>query len=426
MNYDPPKGFRDFTPEITILRKEIFDKIEKIFQRFGYDSIITPIVEYWDILKGKYGEEAESKLIWRFKLPFSEKEYALRYDHTVPLARFYSRFRPPLPFKRYVIDRVYRYDEPQKGRYREFWQADFDIIGSKNPEADAEVLNLINFTFKEFGFKNYKILLNNRRFLYFLFEKDLGLNSEVIKKVYIIIDKLDKIGIDNVEKELINFGLNENIVEKIIYYISLEGEELLDYLYKYKELEEDLNNFNEILDLLEDKNKIKITLSLVRGLDYYTGTIFEVIIDNPKIGSLAGGGRYDNLIKLFTGTEVPAVGGSIGVERLIDSGIELGIFKLNRKSLVDIGVVYVGNTFKKAWEISNKLRDLGFNVYIDLMRRDFNKQVNYLVNKGVRYLVIVGEKDLLHKKVTIQDRLTKEKYLLDLDNLEEINKIIKK
>jgi len=139
----PPRGTKDFTPELAILWKEIVSKIESVYQKYGFDPIITPIVEYWDTLKGKYGEEAEKKEIWRFRVPQSKKWYALKYDQTVPLARYFARFRPKLPFKRYTIDRTFRYDEPQKGRYREFWQADADIVGSPYPEADAEILNMM-------------------------------------------------------------------------------------------------------------------------------------------------------------------------------------------------------------------------------------------------------------------------------------------
>ncbi|HID49083.1 MAG TPA: histidine--tRNA ligase, partial [Chromatiales bacterium] len=151
----PPKGMRDFPPELQILRKEVFARIEKVFQRYGFDPIETPIVERWEVLSGKYGEEAERKLIWRFKLPYSDREFGLRYDLTVPLARFVARFRPSFPFKRYHIGRVYRYEEPQRGRYREFWQCDIDIVGTESPLPDAEILNVVIDVFEEFGFTNY-------------------------------------------------------------------------------------------------------------------------------------------------------------------------------------------------------------------------------------------------------------------------------
>ncbi|BFI73316.1 histidine--tRNA ligase [Nanoarchaeota archaeon] len=422
MQLDPPSGLRDFTPEIKILRNQIFSRIENIFKEFGFDPIETPTIEYWDILKGKYGEEAENRLIWRFKLPYSDKEYALRYDQTVPLARFYSRFQFPLPFKRYVIDKSYRYENPQKGRYREFYQADFDIIGSKYPESDAEILNVVIKVFEEFGFNNYRIILNNREFLRFIFEKNLNI-GEKINKVYIIIDKLDKIGIEGVRKELENI-LDKEKVEKILEIISLKNNEIMDYLSKFEELNNEINYFNNILDLVIDRKNIEINLSLVRGLDYYTGMIFEAVVNEPKIGSLSGGGRYDNLLKLFSNRDIPAVGGSIGVERLIDAGLELGIFKIKRKTYTDLGIIYFENTFKEAWNICNKLRNIGLNCYIDLMRRDFSKQIKYCADKDIRFLLIIGEKELKEGKLTLQDRETRERILIDINNLEKIKEII--
>jgi len=421
--YNLPSGLRDFSNEIKILRNKIFSKIEEIFKRFGFDPIETPTIEYWDIMKGKYGEEAENKLIWRFKLPYSDKEYALRYDQTIPLARFFSNHRPNLPFKRYVIDKSYRYENPQKGRYREFYQADFDIVGSKEPESDAEILNIVNFIFKEFNFSNYKIVINDREFLRFVFEKNLNINEEKIKKVYTIIDKLDKIGIENVKRELNN--VVGELSDKIVEIISLKNQEVIDYLSKYEEISKEINYFNNILDLLNDKSKIEINLSLVRGLDYYTGMIYEAIVEKPRIGSLSGGGRYDNLLKLFTNEEIPAVGGSIGVERLIDVGIELGIFKIDKKTYTEICVVYFEDTFKDAWNICNKLREIGLNCYIDLMRRDFDKQIKYAVDKDIRFLLIVGKKELSENNVLLQDRYTKEKIKISINNLEDIYRIVK-
>lgn len=412
----PPKGTRDFPPEIEILRKRIFEKIEKVFQRFGFDPINTPIVEYWETLKGKYGEEAEKKLIWRFMLPYSDKEYALRYDLTVPLARFYSRFKPTLPFKRYCIDRVYRYDEPQKGRYREFWQADFDILGSDFPESDAEILTVVDYTLKKLGFKDYVIKINDRKIIEEVFGKIVK-DEELYKKILIAIDKLDKIGIEGVKKEL-NKIVNEDISNKIISILNDENilEKIPSELY---------NKLFEIIDLSGIK-KIKFDISLVRGLDYYTGMIFETVLENIKIGTVSAGGRYDNLIELFINERVPAVGGSIGVERLIDAGLELGIFKLDKKTYVEIGVVYFKDVLKEAIKIANKLRDLGYNVYIDLNRKKFDKQVNYLVKKDVRYLVIVGEKDLKENLITIHDRVEKKDIKIKIDEIERIKEIIKR
>jgi len=415
----PPRGMRDFPPEMAILRKRVFEKIEKIFQSFGFDPIVTPIVEYWETLKGKYGDEAENKLIWRFRLPYSNKEYALRYDQTVPLARFFARFQPKLPFKRYVIDRAYRYEEPQKGRYREFWQADVDIIGSPYEEADAEILDIIDKVFREFNFSNYTIKLNDRRLLAGIFEDDLNLKGERLLQVYRAIDKLDKIGLDGVREELRKLNLENSIIEKILNTIELKGGEALDFVeqrYNNSLVKEAVSSLRKIIDITNAQN-VQIDLSLVRGLDYYTGMIFEAVVSKPRIGSLSGGGRYDNLISLFMNKKVPAVGGTIGIERLIDAGLELGIFKTDKKTLTDIAVIYVGNTYKVARKIANDLRESGLNVYIDIMRRNFKKQMDYVIEKDIRYLIIVGEKDLAENKITFQDRLLNKREKVDLENI---------
>ncbi|AAR38959.1 NEQ102 [Nanoarchaeum equitans Kin4-M] len=400
----PPRGTKDFTPELAILWKEIVSKIESVYQKYGFDPIITPIVEYWDTLKGKYGEEAEKKEIWRFRVPQSKKWYALKYDQTVPLARYFARFRPKLPFKRYTIDRTFRYDEPQKGRYREFWQADADIVGSPYPEADAEILNMMIEAYETLGFNVY-LRVSDRRALESLIEK-VGEKDKFIE-IARIIDKWDKIG-------------EEGVLEKL-KQITDKAEKIIELL---KENPEEFypKEFWEIIDLVEKKNKIKIDIKLARGFDYYTGMVYEVWIEGFN-RALGGGGRYDNLIGIFSKEKIPAVGGSIGINPLIDVGLEKGIFNLNKKTYTQIAVIYI-EVFKEAWRIANKLRDLGLNVYIDLLRRDFKKQMEYVIEKDIRYLVIVGKKDLANNLVTFQDRLTRERKKIPIENLEEIKSLV--
>ncbi|MEM0476695.1 MAG: histidine--tRNA ligase [Candidatus Aenigmatarchaeota archaeon] len=418
---NPFKGLRDFPPEIEILRRKVFSKIEKIFQIYGFDPIETPIVEKWEVLKGKYGDEAENRLIWRFKLPYSEKEFGLRYDLTVPLARFYARFRPKLPFKRYQIGRVFRYEEPQKGRYREFWQCDFDILGSKSFLADVEILNVVIDVFKKFNFKDYLIKINDRNLLTSIFEKKIGIEKEKIIKVYRIIDKLDKIGIENVikelEKELNKEQLNE--IKRIISISQLRNEEIFVELEKLnlKEIDVYLENLKNIIDFVKDKNRIKIDLCLVRGLDYYTSTIFEAVVEKPKIGSLAGGGRYDNLISKFINQDIPAVGGSIGIERLIDACLELGILKIEEKTYSEVGVIYLENVdLKKVLEIVNKLRENEINTYFHFEGlRNVLEGIKELERRGIEYALIIGEKEISENVFTLQNIRTKERKNLSLE-----------
>jgi histidyl-tRNA synthetase len=426
----PPKGFRDFTPEDEILRKEIFSRIEKIFQRYGFDPIETPMVEKWEALAGKYGEEAENRLIWRFKLPYSEKEFGLRYDFTVPLARFVARFNPRFPFKRYQIGRVFRYEDPQKGRYREFWQCDVDIVGESSPLADAEILNIVIDVFEEFGFKNYTIKVNDRRILREIFEKFLGISDySTILKIYRIIDKLDRIGKEKVLLLLKELNIGEKVLKQIESFIDaskLSNEEIFRYLESFdsSEIKVAIESLKTILDFSKKKDRIKIDLSLVRGLDYYTGMIYEAVVEEPKIGSLSGGGRYDNLIEIFTGNKIPAVGGSIGVERLIDAGLELGIFKKEKKTYSKIGIVYTKDVeVKKVWEISDYLRSKGINIFVPFKGysgildgvKDFDK-------RGIQFALIIGKKEIEEGKLTLQNLFTRERQVF---KLEEIDKIVK-
>ncbi len=388
------------------------ETIEESFRIYGFDPIVTPTVEYWDLLKGKYGEEAENKEIWRFQVPQSDKWYALKYDQTVPLVRYFVKHRPKLPFKRYVIDKTYRYDNPQRGRYREFWQADADIVGSPNPEADAEILNLMRYIYNKLGFTDAKIRLNDRRAL----EKVVELSGakDKFREVTRIIDKWDKIGEDGVYSELSNL-VGEKTAEKIVNL--LKSDKIEEF---YPE------SFWKIYDLLESKRGFEIDLKLARGFDYYTGMIYEVWIDEFN-RSLGGGGRYDDLIKKIAGIDVPAVGGSIGVDPVIDVGIDLGIFNLSKKSYTEIAVIYIGNTFESAWRICNDLRYHGFRVYIDLLRRNFKKQIDYVSERGIRYLVIVGEKDLQNGEVTVQDRESKERINVKIGELADyLEKILRR
>jgi histidyl-tRNA synthetase len=426
----PPKGFRDFTPEDEILRKEIFSRIEKIFQRYGFDPIETPMVEKWETLAGKYGEEAENRLIWRFKLPYSEKEFGLRYDLTVPLARFVARFNPRFPFKRYQIGRVFRYEDPQKGRYREFWQCDVDIIGESSPLADAEILNIVIDVFEEFSFKNYTIKVNDRRILREIFEKFLGISDySTILKIYRIIDKLDKIGKEKVLLLLKELNLGEKVLKQIESFIDaskLSKEEIFRYLESFdsSEIKVAIESLKTILDFSKKKDRIKIDLSLVRGLDYYTGMIYEAVVEKPKIGSLSGGGRYDNLIGIFTGNKIPAVGGSIGVERLIDAGLELGIFKKEKKTYSKVGIVYIQDVdVKKVWEIAEYLRSKGINTFLPFESYSgILDGIKDLDKRGIQFALIVGKKEIEEGKLTLQNLLTRERQVV---KLEEIDKIIK-
>ena len=422
---NPPRGTRDFLPEVQILRKEVFGKIEKIFQKYGFLPIDTPIVEKWETLKGKYGKEAEERLIWRFKLPYSNREFGLRYDLTVPLARFIARFRPSLPFKRYQIGRVYRYDEPQRGRYREFWQCDYDIVGSDSPLADAEILDITRKIFEEFGFKSYTIKLNDRRILRGIFEEELKLDKNKSLEAMRIIDKVDKIGKKEVIKR-IERVVGKKIakkIEEVLWKLGNENIEILDNLekkFKNKNVKEGVKNLKKIIEVIGEKG-IKVELSLARGLGYYTGMIFEVIVKKPKIGSLGGGGRYDNLIKIFAKEKIPAVGGSLGVERLIETGINIGIFKVKKKSFAKVGIVFLEDVSeRKVFELANFLREKDINVWVDVQAiepKKIGERFRKLYNMGIGFGIVVGKEELAKNLFTLQSLETREKIEVDKETL---------
>lgn len=428
-----PRGFRDFPSEVMILRKKVFSVIEEVFRSYGFDPIDTPAIEYLETLSGKYGEEAENKLMWKFKDPWSDRWYALRYDLTVPMARFIALNRHiPLPFKRYHIAPVWRHEEPQKGRYREFYQCDVDIVGSPYPEADAEILEVIWNVFKKFNFESISILINDRRILRGLFEKELGIENPL--PVYRAIDKLDKIGFEGVLKELEKTGLSTGIIEKILDLIDLRGEPI-DIVRRLKSMyssNTDIisgsNFIEEMISYIPQDVKVVFNMSLVRGLDYYTGPIFEVVVDKPRIGSLAGGGRYDDLIQIFTREKIPATGGSIGVERLIDAGLELGLFKLDKKSYTDVYVVLLERSddmIRYGYEVARRLRSEGFKVALDLMRRSASKQREYARKLSIPLLIFIGRIELENRSITLYETSSGERKVVKLENLiEELRRIL--
>lgn len=402
-----PRGFRDFPPPVMILRKKILGKIEDIFKRYGFDPFETPALEYWETVKGKLGEEAESRLMFIFPDFFSKEWYTLRYELTFPLARYIAMHPDtPLPFKRYHIGSVWRHEEPQRGRYREFWQCDADIVGSPYPEADAEVISVNIDVMRAFNFEDFTVRINDRRLLTGIFEEELGIANPL--PIYRAIDKLDKIGEDGVRSELERLGLHGSIVERIARLISIRGD-FDDVARSYRTFENEkiktaLDHLEEIFSIISD-DRLVLDLSLVRGLEYYTGPVFETSVSEPRIGSLAGGGRYDKLIALYSGRDVPATGVSIGVERLIDAGLELGLFNLDERSYNEVFVVSIRReNWRYAWRVASMLREGGVSTSLDLMRRSQAGQREYANKMGVKIIAFVGPQEEETETVTLYSR----------------------
>lgn len=371
MKLQTPKGFRDFLPPDALKRKVVLDKIIFIYEKFGFDPIQTPTVEYEETLKGKYGEE--EKLIYNFEVPGGDR-LALRYDQTVPLVRVVAQWGPvgaqkiALPFKRYQIQSVFRGENTQKGRYREFLQCDADIIGPSTPLCDAELLALAFEVYRNLGLEVI-VKVNDRSLL-----------SEFHPKHLSAIDKLNKIGTDGVIAELTAKDMT--------------GTEAAQALNKIKSLQPS-TSLREAMQTFESmgypSDALKFDPTLVRGLDYYTGIILEVVLkDDPDASSLAGGGRYDKIIGQFTGTDIAANGFSIGFDRTIEVLEQKNLLAplLTRTQAL---VVFNSPFENKALEVLSALRENNVNteIWLDPATK-LEKQLKYTDTKGIRFAVIVG------------------------------------
>ena len=432
------KGTRDFLPEEMIFREEIIDKLKKVFTKYGFEPLETPSIEYLDILTGKYGPESD-KLIYKLAYKGGE-ELALRYDLTVPLCRVIA-MNPNIskPFKRYQIQPVWRAEKPQlhQGRFREFYQCDADTVGSDSILVDAEFIILTDEILKELGFKNYKIKINNRKILRGIIEF-LGINPELEATFLRSLDKLDKIGMEGVNEELIGKGFSKEIINKIneILNISLEknSNDVINILnkkiYSVPSFTEGLNEIEALFNYLEmtdiDKNSYKFDLYLARGLDYYTGIIYESITDDlPHLGSLTGGGRYDNLIGTFLGRDIPASGTTIGLDRIFTAMRQLNLLP-NEKTRTQVMICLFGKEYiKNSIELASMLRKEGFNTEIYFECDKLNKQFSYADKKGIPLVIVEGPDEIKEGKITLKNMSDRTQIKVDKSKLvETINSFI--
>lgn len=352
------KGFRDFLPKDARKRNYVIETLRRVFESYGFEPLETPALEYEDILLGKYGEEGD-KLMYRFE-DNGGRRVALRYDQTVPLARFVAQYQNdlPLPFKRYQISNVWRADNTQKGRFREFLQCDIDTVGTLSIQSDAEIIQVVIKSLEKLGFGQFKILVNDRS----LFE-------DVSRETITIIDKLKKIGEEGVFSELREKGLDGNILANVRSSKPTE-------------------KINQVLTILSD-DRVVFEPTLARGLDYYTGLIVEVEIDGYSAGSVGGGGRYDNLIGMFAGRQIPAVGFAFGFDRLIEAMDELNLFPTELDGKTKVLVAIPSKELEKiAVETANKLRNSGINTETWLDESKMEKQFKYAEKKEIPYVVV--------------------------------------
>ena len=399
-----PKGFRDFLPETMLRRSYALDRIREVFHLFGFEPIDTPILELHETLFGKYGEDAE-QLIFTAQHGRSAKDpLAMRYDLTVPLARLVGQYESQLnlPFKRYHIAPVFRGERPQRGRYREFWQCDADIVGAASMSADAEIIIMMHEILKRLGFPQFIIKINHRKLLTAIGEYS-GVPQDQLADLYRSVDKFDKIGAEGVQKELIERGIDAAAVSRMMDLIQSRapGGDSLDRVAKtIGGGDNGLAELRELAELLADASipdeHYDFDFTMVRGLGYYTGPIFETVISQPNLGSISGGGRYDNLIGMFRRQSLPTTGTSFGIERIIDLMDELDLYPphLGGTLVQALVTVFSDETRRASTRIGGQLRAAGINTEVYLGRRKLGRQLAHADKKGIPIVVIVGPDEI--------------------------------
>tara|TARA_X000000368_G_scaffold411011_1_gene395287 strand:- start:1507 stop:2853 length:1347 start_codon:yes stop_codon:yes gene_type:complete len=443
-NIQVPKGTRDFTSKVMFRRNYIFKKVRSCFERYGYAPIETPAMENIETLSGKYGQEGD-RLIFKVlnsgdflskskidstttskSLSKDISNKALRYDLTVPFARFVvnNQNQITFPFKRYQMQNVWRADRPQKGRFREFYQCDADVIGSKSLLNEIELIQLCDDIFTSLNIPNIQILINNRKILAAMIE--LMSASEYFDQFVIILDKIDKIGVENVKKELIKLGIDIKKINLLDKFLNIKSINDISVLVNQNELGkkgiEELDFILKSIDSLELKSsELKFNISLARGLDYYTGSIFEVKSSDVNIGSVAGGGRYDDLTSIFGLKDVSGVGISFGIDRIYLVMEELGLFPkdidISSKVLfLNFGELEAKYCFKYLEELRNN------NISSELYPNNdkIKKQMNYANNKGVQFVVMIGEDEMKSGQLSVKNMSTGDQKEMSISELIKI------
>ncbi|MFR2570837.1 MAG: histidine--tRNA ligase [Clostridia bacterium] len=427
-------GFMELLPEKQILFNLMKNKIEETYKKYGFLPIDTPIIELADVLLAKAGGETE-KQIYRFQK--GDTDLALRFDLTVPLAKYVAKNYGNLsfPFRRYQIGKVYRGERAQKGRYREFYQCDIDIIGDGELGLinDAEIPSIIYNIFKGLGFDDFTIKINNRRILNGLFQ-DIN-QQENATEILRIIDKIEKIGKDAVVEELQKIGLQEEQINNIINFLQIEGstdekiEQLENLNIKNDTYQKGIFELKEVVKNVRlfgvpDKN-FKVDLTIARGLDYYTGTVYETFLNQYReIGSVCSGGRYENLAEYYTNKKLPGVGVSIGLTRLFYKLNELNIVKAEKKSISDILIIPMIEDLSEPIKLATKLREKGINTEIYLNTKKLKAKFKYADKLEIPYVIVIGEDEIKNKEITLKQMSTGIETKIAMD-VEQISDMIK-
>ncbi|MFA5026000.1 MAG: histidine--tRNA ligase [Candidatus Shapirobacteria bacterium] len=399
MNNNAPqtlKGFRDFLPETMAVRNYVKNIFIEAFEKFGFEPLETPTLEYASVLMGKNGEEAD-KLTYNFQ-DQGERQIGLRYDLTVPTAKVLAIYgsQISMPFKRYQIQPVWRADKPQKGRYREILQCDIDTFGTASPTADAEIVAVIYDILQKLNFKKYSIRLNSRTVLKNILSQS-GITENQSSALQ-SLDKFQKIGEEGVRNELISKDFSEVQIDSLFKCT------------KQAKPDENLQAvFNSIKAFGIPESAYVFDPTMVRGLDYYTGTIFETYVEEPKIGSITGGGRYDNLIKTLGGPDIPAVGTTLGLDRIVDCIIELNLLPNLPKTKVKVMVGNFGaDTQDQSLKLTSLLRDNNIPTIFYPDADKIGKQFKYASDKNILFVALIGSNEAANNEVTLKNMSTGE------------------
>lgn len=429
-----PGGFGEFLPAEQIEYNRLLDIIRTNYEKYGFTPLDTPDLELTEVLLAKGGGETEQQ-VYSFTREGSDKSLTLRYDLTVPLARYVAEHQSDLvfPFWRYHIGKVHRAERQQKGRFREFHQCDIDVIGSNSPIVDAVFPAVISDIFEQFGFGEFTIRINNRMILNGFFE-GIGL-TEVSRDVLRTIDKMEKISHDELVEELRRIGLNPTQVEKVLDFTSITGtnDDILGQLRQLgvesEQFREGLDRLQVLIEALRDmgvrESRFRIDLKIARGLDYYTGTVYETILnDYPEVGSVCSGGRYDDLASYYTDTKLPGVGISIGLTRLFSKLREIpGLINTDRQTPATVVVVPINaEQTQYALEVAAKLRTGGINTLLYTEPDKLPKKLRYADRMGFPYVAIIGDKEVEARNVSLKDMAAGTTNEIALDTLVKVIK----
>ena len=431
MNKTEPRtlaGFMELMPNEQILFEQIKQKIEKTYQKFGFLPLDTPILELSKVLLAKAGGETE-KQIYRFEK--GDTDISMRFDLTVPLAKYVAKNYGNLsfPFRRYQIGKVYRGERTQKGRFREFYQCDIDIIGDGELSVinDAELPSVIYNIFKELGFDDFTIRINNRKILNGLFE---SLNQkENATEILRIIDKIEKIGKEAVIEELEKIEIPSDAINKIMDFIEIEGttdeklQKLNELNIKNEEFEKGLDELTQVVKYVRifgiPEANFKVDLTIARGLDYYTGTVYETFLNQYReLGSICSGGRYENLAEYYTDKQLPGVGISIGLTRLFYKLNELQLIKAEKKSIAEVLVVPMVQDLTVPIQIATDLRKKGISTEVYLNDKKIKAKMKYADKLEIPYVIVVGEDEINSGIVKIKNMKTGEEKETSIQNIE--------